>query len=130
MNLTKNNNEAPDFYLVPGEGGEPQGPTACWFRGRLRDSHRDDYMLVSIDPGIAGQKYGLGAQDVDQLILSTQLAGTSLYSIQKWPCHVYVMRIKNDSISTSHFIRKEDVEMISWGLLYPTKEAALRAVLS
>jgi hypothetical protein len=92
----------------------------------MRDSLRDDYMLVSISPAIVGQKYGLGSRDIDQLILSTRLTGTTLFPIQEWPCHVFVMRIKNDSILVTRFIDKEDVEMIGWGTLHSTEADAWR----
>jgi hypothetical protein len=111
----------PDFYLVTGERSEPIVPTACWASERLRDFKRDDYMLVHISPEILGQKFGLGAKNIDRLILSTRLAGTSLYPIQQWPCHVYVMRIKNEEILTSRCLEAEDVEMISWGTLHKEK---------
>jgi hypothetical protein len=123
MNQKEN---SPSFYLISGERSDPRVPTACWPIGRLRDSSRDDYMLVSISPAIVGQKYSLGSQNIDQLVLSTRLSGTTLFPIQGWPCHVYVMRIKNDSILASHFIEKEDVEMIGWGTLHPTEEDARR----
>lgn len=120
----------PSFYLVSGERSDPEIPTACWAAARLSDSFRDDYMLVSISPVIVGQKYGLGSQDIDQVILSTRLAGTTLYPIRQWPCHVYVMRLRNQLPLATRFIRKEDVEMISWGTLHPTKEEAQRTAFA
>lgn len=112
----------PDFYLITGERSEPIMPTACWAFERLRDSSHDDYMLVHISPAIVGQKFGLGPTNIDRLILSTRLAGTSLYPIQQWPCHVYVMRIKNEDILTSRRLDAADVEMISWGTLHKDKD--------
>jgi hypothetical protein len=127
MNLS---NTSPSFYLVSGERSDPREPTACWPKGRLRDSLRDDYMLVSIKPAIIGQKYGLAAKVINQVILSTRLAGATLYPITVWPCHVYVMRIKNESVLASHVIGNEDVEMISWGTLHSSEEDARRAAFS
>ena len=116
----------PDFYLVSGERSDPRLPTACWSTGRMRDSLRDDYMLVSISPAIVGQKYGLGSREIDRLILSTRLTETTLFPIQEWPTHVYVMRIKNDSILATLVINKDDVEMIGWGTLHLTEADAWR----
>jgi hypothetical protein len=110
-------NLEPNFYLVSGERSDPQLPTACWTERRLQDSARDDYMLVRIDPPILGQKYGLGGLNIDHLILSARLAGRSLYPINEWPCHVYVMRIVNDQILKTLSLEKEDVQMIGWGTL-------------
>jgi hypothetical protein len=111
----------PDFYLITGERSEPNVPTACWALKRLTDSKRDDYMLVTISPEIIGQKFGLGARNIERLILSTRLIGTSLYPIQQWPCQVYVMRIKNEDILTKGRFDAADVEMISWGTLHKDK---------
>jgi hypothetical protein len=85
-------------------------------------------MLVRIDPPILGQKYGLGALNIDHLILSARLAGRSLYPIKEWPCHVYVMRIVNDQILKTLFLGKADVQMISWGTLHRTFEEAAAVV--
>jgi hypothetical protein len=120
-------NSEPNFYLVSGEKSEPRVPTACWPEQRLRDALRDDYMLVRIEPPIMGQKYGLGAANIDHLILSTHLAGKSLYPIDSWPCHVYVMRILNSRILQTLSLDKADVEMIGWGSLHRTIEEAAAA---
>ncbi len=117
-------NGDPVFYLVSGERSEPTIPTACRYLGRLRDSRRDDYMLVAIDPVIHGAKYGMGQQDIDQLVLSTRLVGASL--LRQWPCFVYVMRVVENSILTSLTIREDDVQMISWGSLHQSEEDAAR----
>jgi hypothetical protein len=118
----------PNFYLVSGERSDPQTPTACWAERRLRDSRRDDYMLVHIRPAIIGQKYGLGGSEIDRLVLSARLTGNTLYPIKEWPCHVYVMRILNGRILNSLSLDEGDVEMISWGTLHRTLDDAARAL--
>ena len=120
----------PDFYLVSGERSDPVMPTACWDEARLDDSFRDDYMLVRISPSILGQKYGLGGRDIDCLILAARLAGTTLYPISEWPCHVYVFRVVNLVLLNSSSLGKDDVEMISWGTLHKTVDDASRAAIS
>jgi hypothetical protein len=108
-------NVGPNFYLISGERSDPRVPTACWAEQRLRDAFRDDYMLVRIAPPVIGQKYRLGTVDIDRLILATHLTGRSLYPINEWPCHVYVMRIVNDQMLRTLSTDKDDVAMISWG---------------
>ena len=117
-------NQEPGFYLITGERSEPQQPTACWTVGRLHDSKRDDYMLVHIFTEVIGQKFGLGEHNINQLILSMRSGGTSLYLIEQRPCHVYVMRIKNEGILSSLYLDAADVEMISWGTVHKTKPRA------
>ena len=120
----------PNFYLISGERSDPVMPTACWAEARLRDSFRDDYMLVLISPSIAGQKYGLGSLDIECLILATRLTGTTLYPISEWPSHVYVMRIVNQSVLQRLSFGKDDVEMISWATLHKTADDAAQATFS
>jgi hypothetical protein len=117
----------PSFYLVSGERSDPVYPTACWPIRRLSDHIRDDYMAVRINPEIPGQKYGLGFRDIDYLLLSTRLAGTTLYPITEWPCHVYVIRVVNENILTNSEFGKSDVEVIGWGTIHKTKEEASKA---
>jgi hypothetical protein len=120
-------NVQPSFYLVSGERSDPVRPTACWPIRRLSDHFRDDYMAVRINPAIPGQKYGLGSRDIDYLVLSTRLAGTTLYPISEWPCHVYVIRVVDDGIFTTSEFEKNDVEVIGWGTIHKTKEDASKA---
>ena len=118
-------NIEPDFFLISGERSDPIVATACWREGRLSDGNRDDYMLVSIDPPIVGQKYGLGATNINNLILSAHLLGVALFPITRWPCFVNVMRIKNEAILKSLLFQAADIEIIGRGSLLPTKEEAL-----
>jgi hypothetical protein len=54
----------PDFFLaaVVETDGDLANPRACWSKARLRNTHRDDYMLIEIEPPIIGQAYGSGTE--------------------------------------------------------------------
>jgi hypothetical protein len=93
-------------------------------KGRMRDSVRDDYMLVGIHPLLSGQDFGLGSRDISDLILSTRLQGFTLYPITQWPVTVYVTRILDESIVRSMTFNSSQVELIAWGQLLPTLEEA------
>jgi hypothetical protein len=116
----------PDFYLSSAREYLPLSyPRACYADARLRDSNRDDYMLVRINPPLIGQRFGLGNSDVDRLILSTRHQGYTLFPVTEWPSHVYVSRIVNQSILECNHFQKQDVELIAWALIFRTaKEAA------
>jgi len=45
----------PDFFLDPADGGDQQELRTCWVQGRLRNSNRDDFALVLIEPPLIGQ---------------------------------------------------------------------------
>lgn len=99
-------------------------PRACWEHARLRDAIRDDYMLIDIHPVLIGQLFGLGATDITQLIISTRHGGRTLWPISKWPCYVYVVRIVDKAILQSRVFTPEQIEPITWGTLFRTREEA------
>lgn len=115
----------PDFYLsAAGEYTPLAEPRACWAKGRLRDSVRDDHLLVEIEPSLSGQLFGVGAAEIELLILSAKLAGYTLFPVSKWPAFVYVARVLDDSILRTRSFDKGQVELIAWATIYPSREEA------
>lgn len=115
----------PDFFLsTAGEYAPLSEPRACCKKGRLSDSARNDYMLIEIDPPLFDQRFGIRDAHVTNLLLSTRYEGYTLYPISEWPSHVYVMRVLDDRILTTHLFTKEQVELIAWGLIFRTLEEA------
>jgi hypothetical protein len=115
----------PDFFLSTAGEYEPLAtPRACWQNARLRDDARDDYMLIDIEPALSGQRFGLGATDITQLIISARHRGQTLYPISEWPFFVYVARIVDKAVFESHTFTREQVELIAWGTLFRTREEA------
>jgi hypothetical protein len=116
-----------DFYLCLNEGaGEPR---ACWCKGRLRDSYRDDWMLVAIEPPVIGQPYGLGGEDIYHLLLATRHQGQGLFPVSQWPAHVYVLRMLNQSILHQREFSSTQTQLIEWGLVFRTYEEAVACKL-
>ena len=115
----------PDFFLSA--AGENEGlatPRACWEKARLKDPVRDDHMLVEIEPPVIGQNYGLGGEDISNLILSTRHEGFSLFPVKEWPCHVYIARILDDAITQTLTFTRDQVEIIAWGIIFRTFDEA------
>jgi len=111
----------PDFFLsASGESRELATPRACWKKARLKDPVRDDHMLVEIAPPVIGQNYGLGSQDITNLILSARYEGSSLSLVNEWPCHVYVSRILDAAIIRTLAFTQSQVEIIAWGMIFLT----------
>ena len=107
------------FYLTTvGEYSGLTEPRECHPVDRVKGYNRDDYLLVKINPTLSGQDFGLGAEDVDFLILSTVFRGETFFPIQKWPVGVYVARIKDKSVLTSLTFAIGQVELIAKGVLY------------
>ena len=115
------------FYL-PTAGEYPllSPPRACRCIGRLRDSQRDDYMLVEISPPLIGQPFGLGAQDVTTLLLATRHKDHTLFPIDEWPAYVYVMRFLVDAqqIISSGMFTRDQVQLLAWGMLFQRYDEA------
>jgi len=99
-------------------------PRACWFKNRLKDGVRDDYLLIEIEPPILGQRYGLRSENITELVISTRYQGLSLFPVTHWPCDVYVARILDSSIVQTHVFGPNQVELIGWAELFRTFEEA------
>jgi hypothetical protein len=84
-------------------------------------------MLVKISPALSGQRYGLGGEDIEFLILSTIFANESLFSECKWPVCVYVGRIKDKSVLETLSFELGQVELIAKGFLYKEADEAAAA---
>ncbi len=93
----------PDFLLSAAGEMRPDAdlslPRACWTKARLRNEIRDDYMLIDVDPPVIGQPYGLGSEDITQLIIATRWKGCTLFPVTEWNCSVYVVRILDEGHS-------------------------------
>ena len=115
----------PDFFMSAAGEYEPlAAPRACWEKGRLRDVARDDCMLIDVEPGLAGQRFGLGSVEIAQLIISARHRGSTLYPISEWPLFVYVARILDATIIGSSSFARDQVEIIAWGALFRTRQEA------
>jgi hypothetical protein len=114
----------PDFFLSAKDEttADLANVRSCRSVRRLSDSIRDDYMLIEVEPPVIGQKYGLGAKDISHLIISTRHSGSSLFPINEWPCDVYIARILDDSVIEQSSFKKEQVELIGWGIIYQTHD--------
>ena len=112
-----------NFYLASSEGYGMENPRRCTAIKRLRGEERDDYLLVTIDPPLIGQAFGLGGRDVDQVIVATRHRGESLFPIMRWPVFVHVARLLV-TYEGQDVVRNDEMESIAWAELYSTEEAA------
>ena len=113
----------PDFYLASSEGYNLEQPRRCWRVRRLTGDHWDDFLLVRIDPPLIGQQYGLGANDLDHVIVAARHSGASLFPIRKWPAFVHVAQALVP-LEGRNGIGKGEFESIGWAELYETEQQA------
>ena len=117
-----------EFYLASAEGYEMESPRRCKVVKRLRGEERLDYLLISIDPPLPGQAFGLGARDLDQVVVATRHRGESLFPIKRWPVFVHVARLLVP-YQGQNVVRDDEIESFAWAELYPTEEAARTKVM-
>ncbi len=118
--------DEPDFFLASAESHLFERPRAGWRVKRLRSDTRDDLLLISVDPGVNGQSFGLGDQDICTLLVATRHKGDSLFPIREWPVFVHVARLLISNLEEKDEIHDDEFVSLAWAELYPT-EAAARA---
>lgn len=98
----------------------------------MKDSVRNDYMLVSVDPPYRQPK-GIGYTDMYQLVLASRWKGQSLYPISSWPCHVFVYQPLCKISPDQTNLKQGDLAILAWADLYerfPEADSAYRSSLS
>lgn len=113
----------PDFYLASAEGYGLAEPRRGYALKRLRGTHRDNFMLIRIEPPILGQKYGVRG-DIDQLIVAPRYKSTTLFPIAEWPVVVHVARPLATDLAERTHVDEADMEEIAWAELYPDGQSA------
>lgn len=118
--------EEVDFVMTSSEGYGLEEPRDCvvlqWFDG----DRPSKYVLVSIDPPLVGQRYGLGSRDVSEVVLASRHVH-SLYPMTKWPAYVHVSLPLADVRQKPGHLGKADLHLIGWGEIYRKREDIPRA---
>jgi len=119
----------PDFYMSSTESYDLQEPRRCWKLHRVTTPNRDDFLLVSIDPPIIGQQFGLGDQDVYLVLLATRHKGETLFPVSQWPVFVHVVRpLVDEPLSCTH-LENDQFESYAWAEIYLTEKDARMNIL-
>jgi len=113
----------PDFFLASLEGYGMEAPRRGFRIRRLCGDHRDDYLLARIEPPVLGQPFGLGANDIDHVILASRHVGESLFPIERWPVFVHVAR-PLVPIEGRDVLHDDEMESIAWAEIYQTEDEA------
>lgn len=112
--------KVPDFYLISNEGYGLDHPIECFKRKHLLGKNPDGYLLCDIQPALIGQPYGLGANNINQLVLVSRHQGYSLFPIKEWPTYVHVALPLLD-LDINDYIDESKVKLIAWGELRKMK---------
>ena len=103
-------------------------PRRCKAIKRLRGENRDDYLLISIDPPLNGQTFGLGENDLDQVFVATPHRGQSLFPIKQWPVFVHVALLLVP-YEGQDVVRNNELDAFAWAELHETEQAARDKVM-
>jgi hypothetical protein len=117
-----------DFYLISTELRSPYEPRACYIKKRVKNSLRDDFALVTIDPPIHREIYNTNI-DLSEIVLASRLDNASLFPVTEWPVYVYICLLKKDLADDLVFIEKDDFSIIDWGVVYPSEQEAANSMI-
>ena len=122
----------PNFWMTAaGEGGRDLArPRACRVRGHLRNLANTKSLLVHVDPPVIGQPFGLGGQDIDELVLSPRHRGAVLDPPSEWPLYVYVHRLLDGDVVRDLAISSaKQIEPVTWAMLFRREDEAMAEYL-
>lgn len=111
----------PDFYLTSSEITSLGPWRACYKEKRLLGDHQEGYMLCSIEPPIIGQPYGLGDQDIQEIILANRHDKHSIFVVREWPVYVHLARLLRNIPTGEFLILEKDIKSIGWGEIHDSK---------
>ena len=125
--MTRTHGE-PDCYLTSRDvSGDLAKVRECWRVSPIRGPG-NEFLHVRVSPSILGQPFGLGGEDIREIILSPRHAGYSLLKNQRYPLAVHIYRALDAAVFRDKRLTPSDVEMIGWGELFQTHAAASSAI--
>jgi hypothetical protein len=87
---------------------------------RVQLGQRTDLAWASVTPPIA-----LGDRTRTRILLASRHLGDSVWQTpERWPMHVYVCYVLDESDESSTTLSREQVRIASWGLLHQSRERA------
>jgi hypothetical protein len=116
----------PDFFLRSNEGFGLESPRACRVNRAVEVGNGQDGLLVTIDPPILGQQYGLGDSSIREVVLAPRNPDET-FADESWPLDVHVARLRSPIGSVLPKLRLDDLEEIGSAQIYGSEEAARAA---
>ena len=117
-----------DFYLASTESDNLQTVRECWLIKHVKTRYQNEGMLITVNPPITGEPYGLGSQLIDTVMIAPRHQGRTLFPVSQWPLAVYVVRLLVDPLTIEDMVHEGEYELIDWAELYKTREEAIRVI--
>jgi len=114
-----------DFYLGSSDYvGMWATPRSCWIEKKLSVNGKSEFLVLEVFPLLVGEQWG--SPGTSRLVISPHEKGTTFKKI-KYPFPVYVYRLLSDLDQIPDVLQAEQLEMVVWGELYKSPQAALKA---
>lgn len=116
----------PDFYLGSSEQRDQWAkPRYCWVAGKIKGPDRE-CLWIRVEPHVIGQPYGLGGNNIEDLLVAPHSANEQIRLPLKRKISVYIYRILDPKILAQGRFEYKDVELTAWGELYPSWKSAAK----
>jgi len=118
-------NEQCSCFLASTEhGGDWARVRCCLVVESIKDAKGQEYLWVKIDPPVIGQPFGLGSEDIHDLLLTPRYEKSPLHPIAQSPLLVQVFRLINKTELTKEVINPQDMTLAAWSEIYATRAEA------
>ncbi len=119
--------DKPDFYIASTEDRDMEQPRKAWRVRRMQSEHRDDLLLLRLDPALSfTDENGFEGPRMELVIVAARFREDPLFPIEHWPVPVYVLRPLVPDPEARATIRRDEYVLEAWAELYPTEETARR----
>ena len=117
--------ESLPWFTLECESREPDlsAERTCRLVAPLKAEDRDDYWLAEVDPPFLGQHFGLGAEEISDIVIATIIAGLSLLDPEQAMLPVYVERILDRNVIATRTLKPGQAKVILWCTAKPLKSS-------
>ncbi len=117
----------PTYFLGSSEfTGDFARPRASWLQAPLQGPDSRQYEWVKVSPPVIGQPFGIG-DDIEDLVIAPRHMGSKLPPANGVSTPVQIYIVRNPHVLRSKSFTVHDLEMVAWGEVYETMNAATQA---
>lgn len=100
-------------------------PRSCTVIGRVAHKSGRVILDLALDPPLEGEDYGFSPRKIGRVVVSPKYDHIDLDPVSEWPAYVFVLEPASFDPGFLAQITRSDYEILAWGELYQSKEAAL-----
>jgi len=85
--------------------------------------------LIQIEPPVLYNDKVYGTVELDEVIVASRHEGYTVSKINEWPLYVHLIRLRSKLMNPPvNKLSKDDIEKVAWAELYPSLNAARKAM--